>query len=393
MQQAREEKDLSLQAVSNKLFIRVHYLEAIENGQFDQITSRPQLIGFIRAYSDFLELDTEDLIMPFKKTDGEEELIPKVESEDQEIDTTNVFKAKNIFIEIGRNLIDSRDKLGLSLDDVASITHIHQHQLEAIELGDINHFASAAQARGMLKNYTDFLGLDTERMLIRFAEALQSRIGVQPVEIEELEVEPEDPNKFERPTFSLREIISLDMIVFGVVGILIIVFLFWGVGRVLRLQSEQGPNMTQTEEVVAESTENPNQFADTDDPTGDEERDDEIQPTEESKLTSTPTIQVIPGGSINLNIYINYKTYLQIIVDGQEKFNGRPVEGSTHSYSGQNAVEVNTGNGAAIEITLNGVLLGTLGDVGNAVHLIYTDEGVITPTPVPTPTNIPEITN
>ena len=63
----REMKGLSLEEVSKALRIRPHYLEAMEEGRFDELP--PQVIakGFIRAYARHLGLDEEEAIRLYQE--------------------------------------------------------------------------------------------------------------------------------------------------------------------------------------------------------------------------------------------------------------------------------------------------------------------------------------
>ncbi len=62
-----------LSEVSDVLRIRNVYLEAIEDGRYDDLPGPTYAIGFIRAYADHLGLDSDEIIRRFKgRTSGEE---------------------------------------------------------------------------------------------------------------------------------------------------------------------------------------------------------------------------------------------------------------------------------------------------------------------------------
>ncbi len=58
----RERRQLTLQQVSEATRVRVHYLQALENGDISAMPSTAQARGFLRIYATFLELDFEALI-------------------------------------------------------------------------------------------------------------------------------------------------------------------------------------------------------------------------------------------------------------------------------------------------------------------------------------------
>ena len=52
------------------LRIQEHYLEALEEGRFDQIPGTTYTIGFLRSYSGFLGLDPDEIVDAFKREQG-----------------------------------------------------------------------------------------------------------------------------------------------------------------------------------------------------------------------------------------------------------------------------------------------------------------------------------
>ncbi|MHA1539008.1 MAG: helix-turn-helix domain-containing protein [Alphaproteobacteria bacterium] len=66
MRETRLEKNFSIADVVESLRIRKNYINAIEDGRFEDLPGMAYAIGFIRSYSDFLELDTKEMIASFK---------------------------------------------------------------------------------------------------------------------------------------------------------------------------------------------------------------------------------------------------------------------------------------------------------------------------------------
>ncbi|NGX51425.1 MAG: hypothetical protein K1060chlam2_01291 [Chlamydiae bacterium] len=58
----RKELSFSLKEVENATSIRTNHLEAIEEGREDEFLSPVYLLGFMRQYASFLELDGEKII-------------------------------------------------------------------------------------------------------------------------------------------------------------------------------------------------------------------------------------------------------------------------------------------------------------------------------------------
>ena len=96
---------------------------------------------------------------------------------------------------------------------------------------------------------------------------------------------------------------------------------------------------------------------------------------------------------------------MRIIVDGKTVFDGRVLPGNAYPYSGTQEIELLTGNAGAFKVStlINGTPndMGSLGSVGEVKSLIFTNQGIITPTPkftatatiTPPATETPQVTN
>lgn len=67
MRTIRSEKKINLLQVSENLKIPVKFLEQIEEGDLIDSISNSTTILFIKAYLDFLEVDSKDLILQYKE--------------------------------------------------------------------------------------------------------------------------------------------------------------------------------------------------------------------------------------------------------------------------------------------------------------------------------------
>ena len=69
LRDARLSQSKDIQEVSQTLKIRQIYLEAIENNNFDQLPGKIYVIGFIKTYAEYLQLDSEEIIRAYKSGD------------------------------------------------------------------------------------------------------------------------------------------------------------------------------------------------------------------------------------------------------------------------------------------------------------------------------------
>jgi cytoskeletal protein RodZ len=292
---------------------------------------------------------------------------------------SNLQLSEQIFKEIGADLRNRRETLSLHLEEVERNTHVKAHYLEALELGALDRLPSTVQTRGMLSNYASFLDMDVDAVLLRFADALQAS---------HRERNPQKPaRKTGQPILAnmpaLRNFLAGDMI-FGVgMAVLLVGFVFWGINRVLTLQSLEDiqPTAPSISDVLLASPD-PSLFTAT--PT--------LLPVEGFAEEATPTI-IIPTVNVNVSVQVNLvaveRTYVRVIVDGEVAFEGRVIPGNAYLYEAEEQVEVLVGSGAAVRIAYNGRDLGLMGTFGQIVNNIYRADAILTPTalPSPTPTN------
>jgi cytoskeleton protein RodZ len=84
---------------------------------------------------------------------------------------------------IGAELAAKRGERGLSIDQVAASTRIRAEHLRALEADDYRAFAAPVYARGYLRTYATFLGLDPEDLVAQAPESLPApELGVKVME-------------------------------------------------------------------------------------------------------------------------------------------------------------------------------------------------------------------
>jgi len=69
---------------------------------------------------------------------------------------------------IGKRLRVEREKKGVSLEEVSAQTRIHHKILKALEENRFNDIPSPMYAKGFLKKYADYLGLDSRLMVEKY---------------------------------------------------------------------------------------------------------------------------------------------------------------------------------------------------------------------------------
>jgi len=391
LRETREAKELTLDQISKELHIRVQYLKALEENEPDSIPSSVQARGFLRSYSSYLGLSPKDLPDPLPII-GQIPTSEKIrELNIQRRDSQSRASSTLLFEEIGTLLKARRDVLGLSREDIEAHTHIPTHYVSFIENGEFDRFPSPAQARGMLSNYLSFLDLPSNEILLKYADALQQELSARQAirEADEGTEKKRQPGiKISLPKMPkwLRTILSPDLLLVSSLGILVIFITIWGIGRVTRAQSELSPLPTApslVEALLPTSTTIPSPTA-----TLEVLNVSELIDVDEDQQESTtiPTVQVAEPSSVQLFIVVRQRAFLRVVVDGEQVFDGRVLPNDNLTFSGEESVELLTGNAAAIQVIYNDQDLGILGILGEVISIVFTREGVIRPTAAPTAT-------
>lgn len=76
-------------------------------------------------------------------------------------------------------LIEARNKLGYSLDEVQRLTKIRKNILEALESGDYDTLPPPTFVKGFIRNYGQLLGLDVEELLALFRREYDERKNIK----------------------------------------------------------------------------------------------------------------------------------------------------------------------------------------------------------------------
>lgn len=291
--------------------------------------------------------------------------------------TPKLEESHLLFAKIGATLRERREMLSLTYEEIEGHVHLRPHYLAALEAGDFEALPSPVQTRGMLSNYADFLDLDSEELLLQFAEGLQSQ------RIERRLSAPDDAGKRKRRKFPLGGFIAPDLIFGGSVVVLMIAFAVWGLGRIAASRAA---------DLVLEATA----------PSIAEVLMSTATPEVTQEVTPTLIVVNTPGGEVgtpvpldenlpedaNLGVQILVtvleRSWIRVHVDGELVFEGRAQANATFVYEGNTSVEVLTANGAGVRIGYNQRDMGLMGGFGEVVQRLYGARGILTPTVTPT---------
>ncbi len=389
LRQARELRGLSIAQAANATRIRVHYLEALEADQPEKLPSLAQGRGFLRAYAQYLQINPDGLLQTGPTATLSASSQPELS---ERADVVN--QAQAIFREIGDKLRLQRELIGLSLEDVERHTHLRIHFLKAIETGQIESLPSSVQGRGMLNNYAIFLGFDPDPILLRYADGLQASLASRKGPRTSL---PTDSSNPARQLRNLR-LFSPDIWLTGLVMVGIFGFVIWAIFQVAAAGSQQNAEQTppSVAEILAPDTPIPSptiQTAEAVNLTPASETSTpaplQLEGTADPQASATATLEPLNQSAVQIYIAVRQRAWVRVTVDGEIEFEGRVTPGVAYLYSGNERIEIRTGNGAALQLFFNRVDLGPMGILGEVTERVFTPQGMLTPTPTPTPEGLP----
>lgn len=348
---------------------------------------------------------------------------------------------------LGSLLRQKRESLGLSLEKVEGFTHIRIKHLQAIESDDLSSIPSVPQARGFIRNYASFLGVNPDEMApltgITKPRPSQPPPAAAPSvrkDSTSQKDQPASPQATTRPRAPIttpvvsrapagvstrplpaasrvRNWLRLDILLGAAVTLAVVALLVWGGYNIaLTIQGTATPAATASNIAPGSQTAGTGSPAadlspaagstgtvpaGTGTPSG---SDGQTPPASESPPAVTPGIVSLDtpvptafptplGGvytDVRIHIIILQQAYLRVDVDGKTAFAGRVQPDETYDYVGRRTVTISTGNGAGIRVIFNGVDEGLMGRFGEVVSHTYTPTGVLTP--APTATLTPTIT-
>jgi cytoskeleton protein RodZ len=247
-------------------------------------------------------------------------------------------------------------------------------------------------------------------MLLRFAGGLQATLAAKQVSTPRRRpVVQYRPISMVSP---LRRLLSVDFLVGSFIVIFLVGFVLWGGSRIAGIRSEEaGMTATSTAPSIADVLVAGPTLAATLTPSAEPDEllgetlpatpvaalallpedgfTGESSPEIESEETDQPLPPIEGSSALQVYIMVRQRAWMRVLVDGQVEFDGRVIPGSAYPFSGDESIEILTGNGAALEVFFNQDELGPLGALGEVVQRVFSVQGVQTPTPTLTITPLP----
>lgn len=242
--------------------------------------------------------------------------------------------------EFGERLRETRESLGISLEEVEAETKIRKLYIEALEKENFSILPPQVYATGFVKRYAKMLKLDADALSSEFKQLAypeaEEEIPVQPEKKIQLDID------FSR--FPVKNII-LALVFLGLAiwaGSLFADYLGNHVEK-------QQPTPPKVENKQPGSTTQPNQV-------NQPSQSDQSNQGETEKLTMK--IKVKPG----LNCWTRVR------VDGQNKLETTLAGGQEESFTADESIYIRLGNAGAVDIYINGKAVEPLGEINQVAE-------------------------
>ena len=159
--------------------------------------------------------------------------------------------------EIGEKLKNTREEIGISIDEAAEDLKLRPSQIENIESGNLEAFKDVFYLKYFIRDYSKYLGLDYEKMVDEFNEYLfdyTSKISIEDIKKAKKTVKPVEPiKKISSPyTLDYKKRKSFPtFILYAIIVVLVaaIVYLVFSLFDEDEFKNERGGNYEFTEQI------------------------------------------------------------------------------------------------------------------------------------------------
>lgn len=257
---------------------------------------------------------------------------------------------------LGPRLRQAREAKGSTLEDAEAATHIRAHFLELLEAGDFAAFAGGdVQVRGFLRIYARYLDLSPEDVLGQYSvevhgatlpadESANNGAQPEPSDLDDdltaIRFRPRDiPVTSSLPRWmSVRTVMIVGLVLILLLGILAVVT------YVMNQPEDERPLIPLTTTAPMGITQEL------------PEASGAGQPTSASPVSTR--------GGVKLVLEATEHTRVRVRKSGEVVFEQMMVPGQTSTWTDAEIIVVETGNGASLRVTVNGIALGTMCERG-----------------------------
>ncbi|KYZ77129.1 hypothetical protein AXX12_03060 [Anaerosporomusa subterranea] len=255
---------------------------------------------------------------------------------------------------VGEMLRDERERKGLKLKDIETVTNIRSLYLQAIEDGNYSVLPGEAYAKGFIRNYANALGLNGSECVELFRKSQQPIETLPTTAVEEKKNQEQEESPSVSPSVTTRRRQRSRKAETMWIGALLLLFVLAG-GIWWYTSTAQDDPKPQTPPQAQQ------------------------QPTPSGSVQQQPPAQVTPAKPAGKPVVIAAKfinqSWIQVMADGKQIYEGIPQAGESMTWQAEQQITMKVGNAGGVEVTHNGQSIGKLGGNGEVVLKTFTVSG------------------
>jgi cytoskeleton protein RodZ len=273
--------------------------------------------------------------------------------------------------EIGRLLEHKRKERGLSLEEVEQATKIRKRYLTGLEREDYAVLPDAVYARGFLKTYANYLGLDGEGL----SQRLKNSTKTQRERGSDSDPAPE--SDFEKPLISPSGLRAADKrkvsnsavatVMVSVLALAAVIGALYFVGRGVQTTKENDPGGTppRKEQQNVAGTEKV--------PEAESAKEGAVESKGTGEERPAAAKQDAPPDTLRVVVDVRERpSWILIRTDGNRAYKQVAQPGFSETFEAEQRLFIKSGDAGAVWVEINGQDAGALGDSGEIVARRYT---------------------
>lgn len=286
---------------------------------------------------------------------------------------------------LGEILRDARETRDISLPQAERDTKIRQKYISALEDDNLALLPGPTYARGFLRNYASYLGIDPQEALNLFdgqSQPTRDKIKVargEPVTrrksvdgAEKINIQPLSPEPIDARVRYGTSYIALSLLALPLLIAFYFVYSAYAgrdqhppIPTVIPRPATVTPLPSMTVPLGGPSTgafSTPTLFSASIPPGG-----ISAQQTITSGLAAQPTSTTKPANNVVVKVTTTRDAWMQVLVDGVQQFSGTLPKGTNKQWTGSNTVRIRTGRADSVSVNINGADKGFMGDINNLI--------------------------
>ncbi|MFN3704908.1 MAG: RodZ domain-containing protein [Thermoflexales bacterium] len=343
---AREARGVSLRDAERETKIRRRYLEAIEQGQFERLPDGPAARGFVRLYARFLGMDPDRALSDLEAEVGvplvlAREKLPPPPSFERQRQASKLTQLVSPTLRWRGELPDEQaTELNALAEPMASSPTLPGRANGGSEqrLVMVHRVPTLPARRSSFRLRKPSTAQDLVNANLQTSHVAKPRTRAMPLH-------PRNASPLAQQAASILLVLAL----LAVSGFVVVNLVLPWARENLLASSGQASEMPKVKVTV---------FAG-------------AQPTAALMVVTPSAPMVVPQRGLQIALDVREAAWLRVRVDGRLIYSDTPPLGLTPLFEAERSVALETNNGGAFEVILNGQRVGPLGPKGERIQKVW----------------------